>query len=445
MFDFLSLDVIGLGGMTIIALVLLFGLMLTGMALSWVTMTVAAVLLLVWIGPKGISLISLKVYGLSTAYVFVSIPIFIFMASLMERTSIAKDLFAAMQVISGNFRGGTAVQTVLVSVVLAAMSGIMGGEVVLLGLLALPQMIKLGYNRGLSIGTICAGGSLGTMIPPSIVLILFGLAANISVGDLFKAAITPGLLLAASYITYILIMANLKPHWAPTSSEDAELSKLSFREKAKIASGMIVPLLIITAVLGSIYGGVASITESASIGAFSVMLFAALRRELSFKVVTESLRQTITSIGALIWLGLGANALVGIYTRLGGTAYLGELFTGLPFEPIVIVMIMVGIFLLMGMFLDWVGILLLTIPIFIPIVKDLGFDPVWFGILFSISIQVAFLSPPFGPATFYLKSVAPPDVTLEEIYKSTLPFVCIQITVLGLVLAFPQIALWILD
>ena len=340
-----------------------------------------------------------------------------------------------MKLIAGGLRGGVAIQTIFVAVILAAMSGIVGGEIVLLGLLALPQMLRLGYDRNLAIGVVCAGGALGTMVPPSIVLIVYGLTANVSIGDLFTAAFIPGFLLAGLYVLYVLIRAYLDPTVAPVLGKN----EMPWRERMRLLRGLILPALVITFVLGSIYGGIASVTEASAVGVAGVVLSTAIRGELSLELLRGAAVQTLATCGMIVWIGIGASAIVGVYNLMGGLDFVNSFFTGISDNPMVIVLLMMLILFVLGMFLDWVGIALLTLPIFVPIVKGLGLDPIWFGVVFCMNMQVAFLSPPFGPAGFYLKSVAPPEITLGDIFKSVLPFIGLQIIALSMVLIFPGI------
>jgi tripartite ATP-independent transporter DctM subunit len=413
------------------------------MPLAWVTMLLAVGCTLFWLGPPGLPLVASRVYGFVSEYVFVAVPLFVLMACILEGSGVARDLYRAMHVFAGALPGGLAVQTVLVAVIMAAMTGIIGGEIVLLGLLALPQMLRLRYDPKLAIGTICAGGSLGTMIPPSVVLILYGLTANVSIGDLFLAGITPGLLLGGLYVGYIVLRCWLNPALGPPAP--VEERQMPLAEKIALLKGLILPLMIIVWVLGSIYGGIASVTESAGIGACGAIASATLRKELTFELIKKSLLQTMTTVGILLWLAFGANALIGIYNIMGGTGYLRGLISGLPLEPLGIIVVMMLILVVLGMFMDWIGILLLTMPIFVPVATGLGFDPVWFGILFCMNMQASYLTPPFGPAAFYLKSVAPPEITMQTIFRGVLPFVGLQLIGLLVVLFFPQIALWPLD
>ncbi|MGI9302003.1 MAG: TRAP transporter large permease [Gammaproteobacteria bacterium] len=431
----------GIETISLLILVAMIGLMLTGMPLVYVTMAIAVSCTLYQLGFSGLPLIASRVSGFVTEYVFVSVPLFVLMACVMERSGVARDLYDAMYIFAGRLRGGVAVQTMIVAVFLAAMTGIIGGEVVLLGMLALPQMLRLKYDRRLAMGTICAGGSLGTLIPPSVVLIVYGLTANVSINDLFVAGSLPGVLLASLYLVYIIVRCRINPSLGPIPTE-SELN-ISRAQKLRLLKGLVLPFLVILWVLGSIYGGIASVTEAAGVGVAGAFLSAAIRKELNFSLLKSSLMQSMQTVGMLIWLTFGANALIGIYNIMGGTSYMKGLITGLPFEPMVIVLIMMGVLIVMGTFMDWIGICLLTMPIFVPVVVALGYDPVWFGILFTMNMQVSYLTPPFGPACFYLKGVAPPDISLNEIFNAMWPFIGLQIVGLALVLYFPQIAMWL--
>ncbi|MCA1493529.1 TRAP transporter large permease [Sinorhizobium alkalisoli] len=439
MTDFLdvgfNLQALGIGWGTTVMFVLMVGLLLTGMPLAFVTLLVALIFALGWFGPMSIPLITSRVYSFVMNFVFVSVPMFVLMAAILDRSGIARDLFDAMKLFAGRIRGGVAVQTIFVSVILAAMSGIIGGEIVLLGLIALPQMLRLGYDRSLAIGVVCAGGALGTMIPPSIVLIIYGLTANVSIGELFTAAFIPGFMLAMFYVVYILARAYFTPHVAPP----ADAAPIPTAEKIRLLKGLALPILVVFIVLGSIYGGIASVTEASAIGVGGVVLSTILRGEFSYALLRDAAMQTLATVGMIVWIGIGATAIVGVYNLMGGVNFVSGLITGISDNPTVIILFMMLILFVLGAFLDWVGIALLTMPIFVPIIKSLGMDPVWFGVLFCMNMQVSFLSPPFGPAAFYLKSVAPPGITLGVIFKSLLPFIMLQILAIAVLIAFPGI------
>ena len=431
----------GIELITLAIVVALFSLMAIGVPLGASTLLISVTTAYFAFGSNGFILVTSAVTKVMDKQALIAVPFFVFMANIMERSGVAKELFNSMAILGGQMRGGVAVQTCLVAVILAAMSGVVGGEIVLLGVIALPQLFRLGYDRKLSIGVLCASGSLATLIPPSVVLIVYGAEANVSIKDLFTAGIGPGVLLALLYISYVLIRVRLNPAMGPVF--DAPEAQLSFFERLSYLKGLILPFLLIFGVLGSIYGGIATVTESAAIGAVGALVVAAARRELTVQGIREALWATTLTTGSILWLIIGAVSLVGIYNLMGGTRFLSGLLTGLDVAPIVVILIMMGIIFVMGTFLEWIAIVFITVPVFTPVVASLGYDPVWFGILFAMNIQIYMLSPPFGPACFYLKSVAPKDVTLQEIFLAVLPFIALQMIGLALVMAFPQIALWL--
>ena len=427
--------------LTLIMLGSMVVLLLIGLPLAFVTGIIAFGFALALYGPLALPLIATRIYGFVSVYALIAVPMFVLMASVLERSGIARDLFGAMHVLAGNLRGGLAIQTMAVAVLMAAMTGIIGGEIVLLGLVALPQMLRLNFDRKVAIGTVCAGGGLGTMIPPSIVLIFYGLTAQVSIGDLFYATIIPGLLLAGIYVAYILIRCYINPDLGPPAP--AAERDLSFAEKMRMARDILLPVAVVVMVLGSIYGGIASVSEAAGMGVIGVVICTWIRKELKWQLMRESLHQTMMTCGVILWLVFGATALIGVYNLMGGIDFITNLMTGLPFPPIVILLIMMAILLVLGFFIDWIGIMMLTMPVFVPIVVEMGYDPIWFGILFCMNMQISYLSPPFGPAAFYLKGVAPPEISLQDIYNSLWPFMGLQILALGIVMKFPQLALWL--
>ncbi|EKO3944317.1 TRAP transporter large permease subunit [Vibrio fluvialis] len=436
MFDLSS---IGIEWGSLLMLAMMIGLLLTGMQLAFVTGFVAIFFTLGWFGVDAIPLVTSRMYSFASDYIFLAIPMFVLMAAMLDHSGIARDLFDAMKSVGRKVRGGVAVQTLLVAVLLASMSGVIGGETVLLGILALPQMLRLGYDRKLAIGTTCAGGALGTMLPPSIVLIIYGMTASVSIGDLFKAAFLPAFILAACYIAYVLVRCYLNPSLAPSFEEELEEEI----EHPNYFKALFFPLLSVAVVLGSIYTGIASVTEASALGVVGIMISAIIRREMSWNMLKDSAVATMRTCGMIIWIGIGASALVGVYNLMGGIDFVEETILALSGgSAMATLLIMMVILLVLGMFLDWVGVALLTMPIFVPIISNLGFDPIWFGVVFCLNMQVSFLSPPFGPAAFYLKSVAPKDISLGLIFTSLIPFIFMQIFVLALVIAFPQLAMW---
>jgi tripartite ATP-independent transporter DctM subunit len=427
-----------IGTLSLLIALAIVVLMMLGVPLAFVTGAIAVVVSLTMFGANGLTVVASQVFSLVNEYLFISVPMFLMMASFLEKSGVAHDLYEAMNAIGRRVRGGVALQTLVVSVILATTTGVVGGEVILLGVIALPQMLRLGYDRKLAIGTICAGGALGAMIPPSIVLIVFGITASVSIGDLFTAAFTPGLMLAGLYALYIIIRVNLNPALAPLPPADETGTASAAQELRKV----IWPLLLIISVLGSIYAGIASITEASGVGAAGAMLCAWARGSLSRQVLHDVLKQTLTTSGMVLWLTFGAAALIGVYGLVGGTRFASNMLSGLELAPMAMIAFMLGVIFLLGMVMDWIGICLLTMPIFVPVVKAMGFDLVWFGVLFCLVVQTAYLSPPFGPAAFFLKSVAPADITLQEIFSAMWPFIGLQLVAIGLVLIVPGIALW---
>ncbi len=441
---------IGVVSLGIVAVLLM--LMMTGMPLGIVTLIISVVCAFLFFGPKGLYLVSTNASGLLEKYPLVAVPLFVLMATILERAGIAEDLFDAMSIFAGNLRGGVALQTTIVAVILAAMSGVMGGEIVMLGLVALPQLLRLKYDRKLAIGLICAAGALATLIPPSIVMIVYGLSADVAIGDLFAAGFIPGLMLATFYVSYVLVRCNLNPALAPTAAEIAQMEggQTTGLGRDRMLA-VLLCILLIACVMGSIYAGIASVTEAAGVGVFGAILVAAVRHQFNYELVRDSLANTMGVVGTIIWLILGAVAFVGLYNLVGGADFMRSLFAGLGLSPLGTVFVMMAILVVLGTFMEWIAIIFITVPVFAPVVRvlgpELGMEPswaaVWFGILFVMNIQIYFLSPPFGPACFWLKSVAPKDITLQEIFISVLPFIVLQIIGMLLVMFIPEIALWL--
>lgn len=430
-----------LGAVTAFIIVAMVLLLLAGVPFAFVTGVLGVGLCLWKFGPDSLSLLGSRAYSFLDSYTLVSVPLFILMASLLERSGVALDLYRAIYVWSGRTPGGVGVISVGVAVVIGAAIGVSGGEMVLLGLVALPQLLKLGYDQKLSCGLICAGGALGTLIPPSLVLVFYGMAANVSVADLFTASALPGLMLAGMYAAYVLVRCRINPELGPPPPPEDLQRPLA--EKLALLKGVALPVLVAFSVLGSIYLGLASVTESAALGVGGTLIAIALRRELRFELLRESLRQTMTACGTVLWLVLGTNALIGVYNVMGGIDYATQALQSLPFDRWGVLTLMLAIWVLLGFFIDWIGILLLTAPIFVPTASALGFDPIWFGTLFNFCMMIGYLTPPFAPAAFFLKGIAPPQITLETIYSSLWPFIAIQLVGLVLVVLFPPIATWL--
>jgi len=432
-------------GIELISLLLLgafvFLIIVLGMPIGFATGLIAVVFCLAFRDFNSLAIVTFRTYGFVNSYVLLSVPMFLMMATILEKSGVAHDLYEALKIWAGGLPGGIAVMTLVAASVMAAMTGIIGGEVILLGLVALPQMLRLGYDSKLAIGVVCAGGSLGTMIPPSLVLVFYGLTTSTSIGDLFLASTVPGLMLAGIYIVYVLVRCGINPSLGPPAPP--EIRNVPIMAKLAALRSVILPLFIIFSVLGSIYTGLASVSEAAAMGVAGVILSAALRRTLNWPMIRDSLWTTMSTCGLLIWLSIGANAMVGVYNLLGGITYLKSIMTGLPLDPIGVILVMMVILLVLGCFIDWFSIMLLTMPVFGPTVQALGYDLIWFGVLFNMTMQVGYLSPPFGQAAFYLKSVTPPHISLDHIFNSLWPFMGLQILGLMIVLFIPGVAMWL--
>ena len=424
-----------IGTLSIILIVGLLALISIGVPMGFASGFMGAVLVFLYIGEHALGILLSRYYSLVVTYSFLSVPLFIFMASLLERSNIARDLYDALNAWLRKTRGGVGVVTAIMATIMAAMSGIIGGEIVLLGLIALPQMLRLKYDQDMSIGIICASGSLGTMIPPSIVLIIYGLTTETSITMLFQEAIVPGLMISSLIIIYILIRTRLQPHLAPLSDEPP----LTLKEKISYLPGLLPPIGIVLIVLGSIYSGITGITEAAGMGVVATLIIIFARKELTMFLFKDALTRTFKASGTILTITFGATVLAGAYSLAGGPKYVAETILAYDLKPMYLIFMMQLMFLVMGAFMDWVGIVLLAMPVFLPIVLALGFDPIWFGILFCVNMQVSFLSPPFGPAAFYLKSVAPPHISLTDIFRGFAPFIVIQLIVLACVMFFPEI------
>ena len=416
-------------------------LLLAGLPLAFATGAVAVVFTYLLFGEPGLTLIVSRVFTLMGNYVLVSVPLFIFMACILERAGVAEAIFNTVHVWAGRMRGGLAVAVIISCALMAAMVGVIGAEIVTMGVVALPAMLNRGYRKDLALGCICAGGGLATLIPPSVVLIMWGLTAGVSIGQLYMAGVVPGLMLAGMYIAYIIVRCRLQPELAPPAS--AEELAIPLSEKLALLRDLLLPSAVAFSVLGSLYLGWATPTEAAGVGVLGAMVAAAVNRRLTWANMKKAVADTTKVTAMLYWLFFGSSALIGVYTLAGGTRLIQDTMTGLPVGPIGVIIIIQLIWIVLGCFIDWIGILLLTAPIFVPVASALGFDLVWLGVLFCMNMQISYISPPFGPAAFYLKGVVPKDVTLNDIFGSIWPYLILQFVALGLVITFPQIALWL--
>ncbi len=431
-----------------IAIILLLGVLIgviTGFPLAPVIGGLALVVgYLTWGGPQVTDLFYSRMWGLIRNYVILAAPLFIFMGIMLERSGIAERLYEALYLWLGGFRGGLAISTVLIGTVLAACVGIIGASVTMLALIALPAMVKRGYNKALASGAVCAGGTLGILIPPSIMLVLYGPMAEISVGKLFMAAIIPGLVLSGLYCTYIAVYCLFRPHKAPPVP--LEERKVSFLKKTRLLlTSLVPPAILVLSVLGSIFFGVAPPTEAAAVGAFAAMLLALAYRRLSFTALRETAFMTLKVTSKVIFVAVCAFMFVGVFLGLGGGNVVEDIILSSPGGKWGAFALIMFIVFLLGMFIDWLGIIFIMIPIITPIGPALGFDTLWLAMMICVNLQMSFLTPPFAYAIFFLRGAAPPElgVTTADIIRGVIPYVFLIMIGLGLCIAFPQLILWL--
>lgn len=392
-----------------------------------------------------------RVFGVVNNITLLAVPLFVFMGLVLEKAGIAEDLLKSMENLFGKVRGSLAISVVIVGALLAASTGIVGATVVTMGVLSLPTMLQRGYDKSLACGTIAASGTLGQIIPPSIVLVLLGDLMNVDVGDLFIGSIMPGLLIVALYILYLAIVLRVRPELAPATTSAGEPTAVANEGKAKslltrigsIAVPMLAPLILMTVVLGSILLGIASPTESAACGAAGALIIAGLRRRFSWADLSQVMEKTAMITAMVFLILIGAQFFGVVFRGVHGDTFVSELILGLEVHPsIILIGIMVLLFVL-GFFLDFLEICFIVIPIVHPIMTKLGFDPLWLAVMVAVNLQTSFLTPPFGFALFYLKGVTPEGVTTGHIYRGIVPFVSLQILSLVLLALFPAIILWL--
>lgn len=414
--------------------------MLIGTPLAWALLISGVGSAYFMWGPAGLELLVSSAFSAMDNFLLVSLPLFIFMGLVLQRSGITDDLFAMIQKLLGGIPGGLGIGTVVICALIAAMAGVSGAATVSLGIIALPAMLKRGYDKKLVTGTIMAGGALGFLIPPSILMIVYAFLARESVGKLFAAGMVPGLMLALIYIGYVLIRCRMNPELGPTISKE---ERGDLGEKLRSLRHLVMPGSLIVAVLGCIIMGITTPSEASAIGAGGALLIAALHGRVNREMMNDVLLSTTRLMGMLMWIALVAVFFSKIYTGLGAGMLVAEFIEDASLSPQFVLLAMVLCFFVLGMFLDDFAIMFITIPLFVPIVRELGYDTTWFAVLFILSMQSAYLTPPFGFNLFYMRSVAPPSITIMDIYKSALPFVALQIIGLMLVFMFPAIALWL--
>ena len=398
-----------------------------------------------------LGLIVNRLFDMMSNWVLVALPLFIFMGLMLDRSDVAKKLMMSMQELLGTLRGGLALTVALMGVLLAASTGIIGASVVLLGVLSLPSMLEQNYSKELAVGTVCSAGCLGILIPPSIMLVIMADQLSLSVGDLFMGAVIPGIMLAGFYVGYLMIYGLIKPENVPLSSERQELS---WRVLPKVFKTIIPPFFLIFAVLGSIFSGMATPTEASGVGALGAILLAWWNKKLDVKVLQGVCQETMRTSGLIFALFMGANCFSLVFRELGGDEFIGGLLRGLSLGPYGLLCFILFLVFLLGFFLDWIEITLIILPLLAPVVAEVGFqvdghgvldEPVllWFTLLVAMTLQTSFLTPPVGFALFYLKGIAPKEITLVHIYRGVIPFICLQLLALLVVVLFPKMVTWL--
>lgn len=411
-----------------------------GTPLAFALGGISVIFLYAEMGELGFYLLASKMWETMQSPTLMAIPLFVFMAILLEKSGVANDLYDMMHQWLGGLRGGLAIGTVMICVIFAAMSGITGAAVVTMGTIALPKMLERGYNKKLALGAINAGGSWGILIPPSILMVLYALLTEVSVGRLFAAGIGPGLLLFTLVSIYIGGRCWLQPELGPALPPE---ERGDWGKKIRSLKAVILPILIVVIVLGAIFGGFATPTEAAAIGVFGAMFATAVNRQLSWPVIRDASVATLKLTALIMWILFAAHAFSTAYTALGASSLIQDAMASVPGGQWGSLLVMLGILFVLGMVLDPVGIMLITLPVFLPVVQAYGFYPIWFGILFIIMMEVGYMTPPFGFNLFYLKGVCPPDVTMGDIYASVTPYVIVTLIGVLLIILIPEIATYL--
>ena len=429
--------------MTLWVIIMFCSLMLLLMLGYPVAFTLGAVALLfgtIFLGVDFFNLLPLRIWGVMTNFTLLAVPLFIFMGIVLDKSGLAEDLLETMGLLFGKIRGGLAISVVIVGALLAATTGVVGATVVTMGIIALPTMLKRHYSPQLASGTIAAAGTLGQIIPPSIILILLGDVMGVPVGRLFIGAVVPGSLLVILFLIYIAMTAWLKPDTAPALPETQDSNLLR-----KVLFTLLPPLLLVLGVLGSIFFGVASPTESAAVGALGAMLLAALHRKLTLNNLQEAMRLTTRLTSMVFLILIGATAFGLVFRGMGGDQLVLDVMTNLPGGNWGFLAASMLLIFLLGFFLDFLQICFIVVPILAPIASGLGIDLLWLAILIAINLQTSFLTPPFGFSLFYLKAVAPKEIRIHHIYKGIIPFIALQVITIVLLILFPELTTWLPD
>lgn len=413
--------------------------LLLGVPLTFVLGGVSVVFLYFSMGPVAFYLVASKFWDSMANFTLVAVPMYVFMAMILEKSGVAHALYRMMHLWFGGLRGGLAIGTVAICAIFAAMSGISGAAVVTMGTIALPRMLERGYDSRLALGAINTGGGWGILIPPSIPMVLYALLSEVSVGRLFASGIGPGILLFVLVTIYIGVRAWLQPTIAPALPPE---ERGSWPEKLRALRAVLLPIMIVVMVLGSIFGGLATPTEAAAIGVLGALIAAAINRTLNVETLRHGAIQTLRLTALIMWILFAAHAFSTAYTTLGAHDFIQELMTFIPGGKWGALAFMIFVLFILGMVLDPVGIMLITLPVFLPVVDAAGWDPIWFGVIFIIMMEIGYMTPPFGFNLFYLKGVAPPEITMSEIYTSVIPYVLVTLVGVLIIILVPDIALF---
>jgi tripartite ATP-independent transporter DctM subunit len=427
-----------------IILLLMFGsltvFMLTGLPIAFVLGGLSLLFTVTLWDPNAVIVLVLQIFDTMKSEALLAIPLFILMACILQRSGVIEDLYRAMELWFGRIKGGLAIGTVIICVVMAAMTGVVGAAVTAMGILALPEMLKRGYKPQLALGTICASGTLGILIPPSVLTIVYAVTAQISIGQMLIAGLVPGLILASLYIGYIVVVGWLRPEWVPL---DPNMQAVPLKVKLLALKALVFPSMLIVMILGSIFLGVATPTESAAVGVAGAMIPALFKRRLKLDMLRASGVDALKATSMILWITLGAKAYVAIFTGLGGADTLLEFIKSLEVNRWLILGAMMLLLVFLGTVLDELGIILLTVPVFLPIVRLLGFDELWFGVLYAMTIQMGYISPPFGYTLFYIKGTLPKHIGMDLVYKGVIPFFLLQFVGLLICAAFPDLVTYL--
>ncbi|BBG65786.1 TRAP dicarboxylate transporter, DctM subunit, unknown substrate 6 [Hydrogenimonas sp.] len=428
-------------GMLMFLAALVFLLLGVPVAFAFGAVAILFALLFPWdVGLQVFELLPFRIYGIMQNFTLMAVPLFIFMGLVLEKSKMAEDLLESMGRLFGPVRGGLAISTVLVGAILAASTGIVGASVVMMGLITLPIMLKHRYSPALASGTIAASGTLGQIIPPSVVLIVLGDVMYISVGDLFKAAVVPGLLLTSLYIVYILLLSWLKPDTAPAMERsDLPYAKLL----VQALKAVLPPLLLIVAVLGSIFAGIASPTESAAVGVVGALLLTIFKGTFSWETLRYASLETVKLSAMIFMILIGATAFSLVFNAFDGGEFVHAFFTEDIGSRWAFILVTMAVIFVLGFFVDFIEIAFIVVPILVPIAASFGIDPIWFAILIAMNLQASFLTPPFGFALFYLKGAAGDRVATGQIYRGVIPFIMLQIAALVIIMVWPKIIYWV--